>query len=57
MFHMFDLDIACVSSECCKSRFSVPLDGLIILELSFECDFCMIKLLYNKWSDSLVDKR
>jgi hypothetical protein len=54
MFHMFDLDVAYVSSRYFKSRSSVPLDGL---ELSFECDFCVVKLLCNKWSDSLVDKR
>ena len=36
--------------------FWLPLDGLIMLELSFEWDFCVVKLLCNKWSDSLVDK-
>ena len=37
--------------------FSFPFDGLIMLELSFEWDICVAKLLYNKWYDSLVDKR
>jgi hypothetical protein len=37
--------------------FLLPLDGLIMLELSFEWDFYVVKLLCNKSSDSLVDKK
>ena len=43
--------------EVMAMNFFIPLDDLIMLELSFEWDISVVKHLCNKWSDSLVNKR